>query len=97
MVQGVRKDVLYVMIELPQEQEYVRHHVQKTLCFFRNEGVCQPLTKAGHQVLYINLDSQDNPKSLAQHIADVIKQHSPLCFAYQLPDEYRLDQVAVDW
>ena len=91
---GVRKDVLYIMIELPQEQEYVRHHVQKTLCFFlAMRAFASDLQNAGHQVMYINLDSKDNPKSLPQHIADIVKQYSPLCFAYQLPDEYRLDQL----
>ncbi|MEC9221834.1 MAG: cryptochrome/photolyase family protein [Bacteroidota bacterium] len=91
---GVRKDVLYVMIELPQEQEYVRHHIQKTLCFFlAMRAFANHLQKAGHQVLYIALDSKDNPKSLAQHIDEIVQRHSPLCFAYQLPDEYRLDKL----
>ena len=63
---GVRKDVLYVMIELPQEQEYVRHHIQKTLCFFlAMRAFANHLQEAGHQVLYIALDSKDNPKDLS--------------------------------
>ena len=89
----VRTDILYLMIELPQEQDYVRHHIQKTLCFFlAMRAFAENLRDSGHQVLYITLDSPHNPKNLAQHILDTLQHHEAFCFAYQLPDEYRLDQ-----
>ena len=90
---ATRVDVVYLMIELPQEQHYVRHHIQKTLCFFlAMRAFAEDLQRKGHQVHYVRLDSPENPQSLEAHITAAIEHYGASCFAYQLPDEYRLDE-----
>ena len=53
----VDKDVMYVMLELKQEQEYTKHHIQKIIAFFlamRNFGA--DVQASGHKLLYYKID-----------------------------------------
>ncbi len=85
--------VIYVMLEVMQEQEYVLHHVQKILAFFAAmRNFAHQLDKAGHEVIYIKLDDPDNKQDFEKNIQALIKQHKIRKFEYQLPDEYRLDE-----
>ena len=55
---------LLVLMEVRQETDYVRHHQQKILAFFgAMRAFAAALAKAGHQVLYISLDSPDNKQA----------------------------------
>lgn len=86
-------DILYVMMEMRQETDYVTHHIQKVIAFFtamRNFKV--ELEEKGHQFLYLKINDADNKQSLTENIKSIIEQHHIEHFEYQLPDEFRLDR-----
>ncbi len=85
--------VVYLVAELRQETDYVRHHVQKVSAFFLAMASFADRLKAdGHRVMHLTLDDtcdfSDLP-SLITHHASALGITS---FEYQLPDEYRLRQ-----
>jgi deoxyribodipyrimidine photolyase-related protein len=88
--QTVDEDVIYLMAEMGQETDYVKHHIQKIVAFFismRNfSGV---LEKNGHQVVYFKIN--ESPRDLETFLNNTIQQHQITSFEYQEPDEYRLD------
>ena len=85
--------VLYVMFEMRQETDYVRHHIQKVVAFFAAmRSFARKLEQNGHQVLYYTIDDPNNTQHLKKNIEKVIKLLSASTFAYLLPDEYRLDE-----
>jgi deoxyribodipyrimidine photolyase-related protein len=87
------KDVLYVMFELKQEQQYVTHHIQKTVAFFSAmRNFASTLTKNGHQLKYYKINDTENNGDLCLMLSKVIAEHKITKFEYQLPDEYRLDE-----
>jgi deoxyribodipyrimidine photolyase-related protein len=43
-------EVLYVMMEMRQETDYVNHHIQKLLAFFQQ---CRPLPSSWNKVVII--------------------------------------------
>lgn len=88
-----RKDehVLYLIAELQQETNYVKHHVQKLCAFFSAmQNFAHALNKSGHQVCYLTLDETQEFSSLESLVQHLIKKHSIKKFEYQRPDEYRL-------
>lgn len=90
----VSEDVTYLMMECHSETNYVRHHIQKIIGFFlAMRHFSGELEKRGHQVIYLQLDAEDNKQSIADNIKYQIEQLNCTHLAYQLPDEYRLDQV----
>jgi deoxyribodipyrimidine photolyase-related protein len=85
-------EVTYVLMEMRQETDYVKHHIQKVVAFFqamRNFG--DALEKADHKVIYCKLDDKENQQDLEKNITDLVEKHGFEHFEYQLPDEYRLD------
>ncbi len=85
-------EVVYVLMEVMQEQQYVLHHVQKILAFFAAmRNFAHQLRKAGHEVVYIELDDKNNKQDFEQNLQHIIKEKHIQRFEYQLPDEYRLD------
>ncbi len=88
--------VWYFLCEMRQETDYVRHHVQKILCFFTAMRLfAGQLRERGHQVIYWRLDDADNRQSLADNLKALIKAHRIEKFEYQYPDEYRLEQQLI--
>ena len=86
-------DVMYLMIELKQEQAYVIHHIQKIMAFFSAmRNFADSLTKGGHQVKYLKINDPENKGSLEDILAVQLKKHKANIFEYLLPDEYRLDE-----
>lgn len=86
-----RDDVLYVIAELRQETDYVKHHVQKICAFFAAMAEFATRLKAdGHQVLYLDLDDSSDYPSLHDLIQGLCQRHAIARFEYQRPDEYRL-------
>ena len=86
-------DVTYILMEVMQEQEYVKHHIQKIVGFFaamRNFS-CE-LKSLGHQVIYYYLDNEENQQSFDGNINWLIEKLNIEKFEYQFPDEYRLDE-----
>ncbi|MDX2282579.1 MAG: cryptochrome/photolyase family protein [Bacteroidia bacterium] len=85
--------VRYVMMELRQETDYVRHHIQKITGFFlAMRAFAAELQAQGHQVHYITLDDPANTQSLTGNLDALMQQWAARRFEYLLPDEYRLDQ-----
>lgn len=86
------QDVMYVMMELRQETDYVRHHIQKIVAFFlAMRHFASWLTSNGHQVIYITLDDSSQSGSLTDQLTRIIESENIGRFEYILPDEYRLD------
>ena len=86
------QDVTYVMMEIRQETDYVKHHVQKVLAFFAAmRTFADKLQEKGHTVIYLRLDDPQNQQTIAGNIKQLLKQKQYARFEYLLPDEYRLD------
>jgi deoxyribodipyrimidine photolyase-related protein len=87
-------NVLYVLMEVHSEAQYVKHHIQKLVAFFSAmRSFAEWLKSAGHRVEYLNLDAKHNAQNFTDNISALIKQYQITLFEYQLPDEYRLDQI----
>lgn len=85
--------VCYVMFEMRQETDYVKHHIQKVVAFFAAmRSFARQLEEDGHHVLYYTIDDPNNAQNLQKNIEKVINLFSAKKFAYQQPDEYRLDE-----
>lgn len=57
--QRVCPDVVYVLMELRQETDYVRHHAQKILAIFAAmRELARQLKNAGHRVRYVAPEQQ---------------------------------------
>ncbi|MGB0166962.1 MAG: cryptochrome/photolyase family protein [Luteibaculum sp.] len=86
-------DVLYVLMEVKTESEYVTHHVQKILGIFSAmRHFASELTAHGHQVAYFKIDDAQNQQDFAKNLRYLIERHKPQKFEYQDPDEYRLEE-----
>ena len=84
--------VLYVIAELHQETNYVRHHIQKICGFFAAmSAFARYLTTEGHQVLHLTLDDTQD-FDLNSLISNLVQQYDIDIFEYQQPDEYRLSE-----
>lgn len=91
------EEVSYLMMECYSETNYVQHHIQKVIGFFlAMRNFSETLKEKGHQIIYLTLDDPDNQQSIAENIKYQLKQHQFEKLSYQLPDEYRLDQVFKD-
>ncbi|WP_158797986.1 cryptochrome/photolyase family protein [Pedobacter sp. L105] len=85
--------VLYVMMEIRTETDYIWHHIQKVCAFFAAmEGFVEALNKSGHDTLYLKIDDPSNKQRFATNCDLLIKKYEIERFEYQLPDEYRLDE-----
>lgn len=90
----VDPSVLYVMMEVKSETDYVVHHIQKVASIFKAmELFAEKLTQQGHQVKYIYLDDPDNTQSFVDNVRHLIQKYSIHKIQYQAPDEYRLDEI----
>jgi deoxyribodipyrimidine photolyase-related protein len=86
------RQVTYVMMEIRQETDYVKHHIQKVAAFFAAmRAFADHLSTLGHRVIYFKLDDSKNHQTIAGNISDLTKKRKFTHFEYLLPDEYRLD------
>jgi deoxyribodipyrimidine photolyase-related protein len=91
-------DVLYVMMEVRQETDYVLHHAQKILAIFAAmRAFAARLRRAGHRVAYFAIDDAANHQAIPANLAWLLERCGAGEFQYQEPDEYRLDQQLHDW
>ena len=89
----VNPNVMYVMAEMRQETDYVKHHIQKVVAFFLSmRNFSNELIKQGHQIVYYKISDANNPQYLETLILDLVEKNNIECFEYQFPDEYRLDE-----
>jgi len=88
----VEPNVLYVLMEVRQETDYVRHHVQKVLAFFASmRRFAETLRGQGHRVLYVALDDDRNTQDLPDNLRWILRSAGATTIGYQRPDEVRLD------
>ncbi len=87
-------EVLYVLMEVRSETDYVRHHIQKVVGFFgAMRAFARRLEALGHRVHYIALDDLNNRQSLVENCLALVKQYGVMRLEYQEPDEYRVDEA----
>jgi len=85
--------VTYVLMEVRQETDYVKHHIQKVAGFFAAmRRFARELENDGHRVIYLKLDASDNEQTIEDNLKQLIDRHEFKRFEYQQPDEYRLDR-----
>jgi deoxyribodipyrimidine photolyase-related protein len=96
--ESLQDDVLYVMMEMRQETDYVLHHAQKIIAIFAGmRDFARQLRDAGHQVQYLKIDDPDNLQKITANLEAYIAQTGAQRFEWQEPDEYRLDQQLEHW
>ena len=85
--------VMYVCMEMKQETDYVKHHIQKVVSFFlAMRAFAEEKRSKGHHFEYWELNHIKNTQDLTQNLLLLIEEHGIERFEYQEPDEYRLDQ-----
>ncbi|HEY8025292.1 MAG TPA: cryptochrome/photolyase family protein [Burkholderiaceae bacterium] len=93
-----RADVVYVMMEVRQETDYVLHHAQKILAIFAAmRHFAQELQRAGHRVHYLRIGAAENRLSIIGNLEQCIASFGATRFEYQEPDEWRLDAQLADY
>ena len=91
-------DVLHVLMEVRQETDYARHHVQKVLGFFAAmRRFAERLREEGHRVLYVSLDDPRNTQDIPGNMRWILELTGAERFAYGVPDEHRLDVQLKDF
>ena len=91
--QEVDKNTIYLMAEMRQETDYVKHHIQKVVAFFMSmRQFSEVLKSKGHDVLYLKIADERNLHDLEKIIHQCVNEQKITHFEYQLPDEYRLDE-----
>jgi len=94
----VREDVVYVLMEVRQETDYVLHHAQKILAIFAAmRELARQLREAGHRVRHVAIGSPHNRQSLTGNLDALIAHHGATRVQYQAPDEWRLDAQLASW
>ena len=94
----VEPHVVYAMMEVRQETDYVRHHAQKVLGLFAAmRDFARQLRDAGHRVVYLTLDDPANQPSLTANLDTLAARLGIQAFEYQAPDEWRLDDQLARW
>lgn len=90
--------VVYVLMEVRSETDYVLHHAQKVLAIFaamREFG--RELRAAGHRVRYVRLDNPSNRQSVTGNLEALAAHYQAQRVQWQHPDEWRLDSCLKDW
>lgn len=94
----VRDDVVYVLMEVRQETDYVLHHAQKILAIFAAmRDFSRQLRDAGHRVRHIAIDSPSNRQSITDNLDALLAHYQAKAVQYQEPDEWRLDAQLATW
>ena len=89
----VDENTIYLMTEMRQETDYVKHHIQKIVAFFMSmRNFAADLQSKGHEVIYFKISDKNNVHDLGKIISKCIEEHQITQFDYQLPDEFRLDE-----
>ena len=79
--------VYYLMAEVRQETDYVKHHIQKVTAFFlAMRNFAEKLQQNEHQVRYYKISDLDNLHDFEKLIQNEIARLNITHFEYQLPD-----------
>ena len=89
----VNDNVLFVLMEVRSETDYVRHHIQKVVAIFdAMRKFSEDLKSKGHQVYYIQINDVENKPTITENLQIICSKFLAKELHYQLPDEYRLDK-----
>jgi deoxyribodipyrimidine photolyase-related protein len=92
--QTVDNSVTYVLMEIRTETDYAMHHIQKVVGFFSAmQNFAKELQAANHNVTYFYLNDSINLQSFDKNVKQLIDKEGFTNFEYQLPDEYRTDEL----
>jgi deoxyribodipyrimidine photolyase-related protein len=95
---SVDDTIIYVLMELRQETDYVLHHAQKILAIFAGmRDFAAKLIASGHRVHYVQIDDAANLPTITDNLNALIAQYQANRFEYQAPDEWRLDVQMADY
>ena len=90
--------VVYVLMEVRSETDYVLHHAQKILGIFAAmRALAAQLQANGHRVHYIAIDDVDNQHDIPANLERVAQQLGATQVQCQAPDEWRLDALLHAW
>lgn len=96
--QSVDPQVVYVLMEVRQETDYVLHHAQKILAIFAAmRDFARHLREQGHCVRYVALDDPGNRQSITDNLAALVQHYDAQCLEWQTPDEWRVDLQLCTW
>ena len=94
----VDRQVVYVLMEVRQETDYVLHHAQKILAIFAAmRDFARQLRSAGHRVRYVALDDASNRQSIGDNLRALAKHYGARRVEWQQPDEWRLNAQLQAW
>ena len=86
--------ITYVLMEIRSETDYATHHIQKIVGFFSAmRNFASELQAKNHPVFYYHLNDVTNLQAFDKNVQQLIENENFTHFEYQLPDEYRLDEV----
>ncbi len=89
----VNSNVLFVLMEVRSETDYVQHHIQKVVAIFdAMRKFSAQLISNGHHVHYIKINNQENRTTITENLKEICARYTAKELHYQIPDEYRLDQ-----
>jgi deoxyribodipyrimidine photolyase-related protein len=92
-----QRDVVYVLMEVRSETDYVRHHAQKVLGIFAAmRRFAQALEDAGHRVVYLRIGDARNRQDFAANLSWLIAEHAATRLERMEADEWRVEQVLTD-
>lgn len=90
--------VLYVLMEVRQETDYVLHHAQKIIAIFAAmRAFADNLRQQGHRVHYVTLNDPANQHAITDNLDALRVRYRAQRMQWQLPDEWRLDQCLRNW
>ena len=85
---------LYLMMEMRQETDYVRHHAQKVIAIFAAmRAFATALRERGHRVHYLQINEADSQLPMVESLDAVMARTGASVLEYQEPDEWRLDAL----
>ncbi len=91
-------DVVYVLMEVRQETDYVRHHGQKILAIFgAMRAFAASLQQDGHRVHYLRIGDADNRQQIPANLLWLAAHYGAQRLRWQMPDEWRLDRQLQDF
>jgi len=95
--QKVDEDVLYVMMEIRSETDYVAHHIQKVIGIFSAmREFYQIMLSKGHQFEYFKILDNNNLQTFSENISNLVKQYSIDKIEFQNPDEFRVREHLIN-
>jgi deoxyribodipyrimidine photolyase-related protein len=93
-IKNVEPDVLYVLMEIRAESQYVTHHIQKIAgIFLAMRSFAEMLIHNGHRVFYFSISDTQNRHSFEENLQMLTHQFSIEKIRFLEPDEWRLDAL----